>query len=154
MSTLKCFLGWSNFATNQFLAYCPLVGNWDVLKILKVHLIHETYRKPVQQTLDLWFCFLKNHAKYVVTQLLFFGQRSWGLFLKDLRSNPSPLSICTWILQFSSLKYRVWWTGFFPSLNWIFLPAVAWKIQVWNSLKIKFIKLNISNWTIAKIECR
>ena len=108
MSTLKCFLGWSNFATNQFLAYCPLVGNWDVLKILKVHLIHETYRKPVQQTLDLWFCFLKNHAKYVVTQLLFFGQRSWGLFLKDLRSNPSPLSICTWILQFSSLKYQVW----------------------------------------------
>ena len=24
-----------------------------------------------------------------------------------------PLTICTWFLQFSSLKYRVWWTGFF-----------------------------------------
>ena len=26
-----------------------------------------------------------------------------------------PLFICAWFLQFSSLKYRVWWTGFFPS---------------------------------------
>ena len=25
---------------------------------------------------------------------------------------PSPLSICTWFLQFSSLKYPVWWTWF------------------------------------------
>ena len=43
---------------------------------------------------------------------------------------------------------------FFPSLNWIFLPAVACKIQVWNRLKIQFIKLDISNWRIAKIKCR
>ena len=34
------------------------------------------------------------------------------------------LSICTWFLQFSSL------------MNWIFLPAVACNIQVWNRLKI------------------
>ena len=31
------------------------------------------------------------------------------------------------------LKYPVWWTGFFPSLNWIFLPDVACKIQVWKT---------------------
>ena len=43
---------------------------------------------------------------------------------------------------------------FFPSLKWIFLPAVACKIQVWNRLKIQFIKLDISNWRIAKIKCR
>ena len=53
-----------------------------------------------------------------------------------------PLSICTWFFEFSSLKYQVGWTGFFPSLNWNFLPAVACKIQVWNRLKIKFIKLD------------
>ena len=35
-------------------------------------------------------------------------------------------------------------------MNWIFLPAVACKIQVWNKLKIQFIKLDISNWRIAK----
>ena len=39
-------------------------------------------------------------------------------------------------------------------LHWIFLPAVACKIQVWSRLKIKFIKLDISNWRIAKIKCR
>ena len=35
-----------------------------------------------------------------------------------------------------------------------FSAAVACKIQVWNILKIKFIKLDISNWRIAKITCR
>ena len=30
------------------------------------------------------------------------------------------LSICTWFLPFSSLKFQVWWTGFFSSSNWIF----------------------------------
>ena len=39
-------------------------------------------------------------------------------------------------------------------LNWIFLPAVVCKIQVCNRLKIKFTKLDISNWRITKIECR
>ena len=54
-----------------------------------------------------------------------------------------PLSICTWFLKFSSLKqYQFWWTGFFPSLNRIFLPAVACK-EVWNRLKIEFIKLDM-----------
>jgi hypothetical protein len=43
---------------------------------------------------------------------------------------------------------------FFPIFNWIFLPALACKIQVRNQLKIKFIKLDISNWRIAKIKCR
>ena len=40
--------------------------------------------------------------------------------------------------------------NFFPSLNLIFLPVVACKIQVWNRPKIKFIKLDISKWRIAK----
>ena len=31
----------------------------------------------------------------------------------------------------------------FPSLNCIFLPAEACKIQIWKRLKIKFIKLDI-----------
>ena len=54
-------------------------------------------------------------------------------------------------LESSSLKYWVWLTGFFSSLNWIFLPAVACKNYVWNRLKVKFIKLDISKWRIAKI---
>ena len=28
-----------------------------------------------------------------------------------------PLSVCTWFLQFSSLKYRVWWTWFLVYLK-------------------------------------
>ena len=54
---------------------------------------------------------------------------------------PSALDFCrykVWNVKFDELD-------FFPSLNWIFLPAVACKIQVWNRLKIKFIKLDISN---------
>jgi hypothetical protein len=59
-------------------------------------------------------------------------------------------AVCTWFLQFSSLKCQVWLTWFFfPSLIWIFLPTIVCKIQVWNGLKIKFIKLEISNWKIA-----
>ena len=38
-------------------------------------------------------------------------------------------------------------------MNWIFLPPLAGKIQVWNRLKIKFIKLldTISNCINAKL---
>ena len=39
-----------------------------------------------------------------------------------------------WNIEFDELD-------FFPSFNWIFLPSVACKIQVWNKLTIKFI-----NW--------
>ena len=52
----------------------------------------------------------------------------FSVYLRKLTYGSFLLSIFTWFLQFSSLKYRVWWNGFFPSLNWIFLPAVACKI--------------------------
>ena len=64
--------------------------------------------------------------------------------------NLSALDFCNspvWNIEFDELD-------FFPSLNCIFLPPVACKIQVWNRLKIHFIELNISNWRIAKIKCR
>ena len=37
-------------------------------------------------------------------------------------------SICTGFFQFSSLKYLVWWTGFFSQFetNWIFFPVQTW----------------------------
>ena len=54
-----------------------------------------------------------------------------------LQYRPYPLSICTWCLTFCSLTFWVWWTVFFPSLNWIFACT-----QV---VKIKFIRLEISN---------
>ena len=44
-----------------------------------------------------------------------------------------------WNIKFDELD-------FFPSLNWNFLPAVACKIQVWNRLKIKFIKLDVPTY--------
>ena len=78
-----------------------------------------------------------------------------GLFFKRINIKTSSLSICTWFLQNSSLKYRVFdENDFFPSLNLIFTACVAYKIPVWNRPKIKFIKLNISNWNFAKIKCR
>ena len=59
----------------------------------------------------------------------------------------STLNFC----KSSSFRCQVWWTGFFfPSLKFIFLPAVACKIQVWNRQKINFIKLDVSNWRIEK----
>ena len=36
--------------------------------------------------------------------------KSW--WFSSSASHSIPLSICTWLLQFSSLKYPVWWTGF------------------------------------------
>ena len=40
-------------------------------------------------------------------------------------AHPLPLPICTGIFQFSTLKYRFWWTGFFSQFenNWIFFPV-------------------------------
>ena len=55
----------------------------------------------------------------------------------------SALDFCNfpfWNIEFDEVD-------FFPSLNWIFLPAVACKIQVWNRLKIQCIKHDISNWS-------
>ena len=57
----------------------------------------------------------------------------------------SALNFCNspvWNIDFDELD-------FFSILNWIFLSAVACIIRVWNRLKIKFIKLDISNWRIA-----
>ena len=40
--------------------------------------------------------------------------KNWGFKVDVSRKiKYIPLSICTWLLQISSLKYRVWWTGFF-----------------------------------------
>ena len=47
----------------------------------------------------------------------------WSTLYVYLWAN--PLSIWTGFFQFSSLKYRVWWTGFFSQFenNWIFFPV-------------------------------
>ena len=49
-------------------------------------------------------------------------------------------------LIFAILQFKI-----SSKMNWIFVLAVACKIQVWNRLKIQFIKLDISDWRIAKI---
>ena len=75
------------------------------------------------------------------TELIrFFGRnetkiiRLWDfLTFRYLTPYLSALDFC------NSLKYCVWCARYFPTLNWIFLPVVACKIQVWNRLKIQFI---------------
>ena len=52
-----------------------------------------------------------------------------------------------WNFQFDELI-------FFPSLNWIFTACVAFKNPVQTRKKIQFIKLEISNWRIWKIQFR
>ena len=59
---------------------------------------------------------------------LFLQGVHWNLF--KLKPDSHPLSICTWFLTFSSLKFQVWWIGFFPSFNWIFTAWVACKNPV------------------------
>ena len=73
----------------------------------------------------------------------------------ELRTpNPSIyLHLIFAILQFEILSLMNWIFCLY-SLKWIFLPIIACKIKVWNGLKIKFIKLDTSNWRIAKIKCR
>ena len=44
-----------------------------------------------------------------------------------------------------TLRSFYYYAFYHRGLNWNFLPAVACKIQVWYRIKIKFIKLHISN---------
>ena len=39
-------------------------------------------------------------------------------------------------------------------MNWIFSQIQTWILQATVGRKIQFIKLNISNWRIAKIKCK
>ena len=50
--------------------------------------------------------------------------------LREESKEAAPLFICTWILTFFSLKYRVWWTWFF--LVW------TWCLQTTQAMNIKF----------------
>ena len=55
--------------------------------------------------------------------------------IKNLKTkSPTPLSICNGFLKFFSLKYRVWWTGFFPMFE---LDFSACKIKVCNFKLVK-----------------
>ena len=64
--------------------------------------------------------------------------------------NSNPVSICNWFLQFSSLKYPDWWTCFLVN----FTGYSRQKNSLQTRKKIQFIKLDISNWRIAKIKFR
>ena len=56
------------------------------------------------------------------------------------------LSIFTWFLTFSSLKYKIWQTGFFSSFQWIFAGYTGSKNPVHQTRNLKL-------WT-SKIKCR
>ena len=50
------------------------------------------------------------------------------------------------IFQFEISSLMNW--IYFPSLIWIFLPAVACKIQVWNKLKTSLSNLILQTWAL------
>ena len=90
----------------------------------------------------------------IVGVFYFWQVKTWlhekeNLIFGQIRYYPIYLHLIFGIfqLEISSLD-------FISSLNWIFLPTVVCKIQVWNRQKIQFIKLDISKWRIAKIKCR
>ena len=56
--------------------------------------------------------------------------------------------------EFFGLKYTVWWTGFFPVWTGFFCLLFPVKPTFEIDQKFKFIKLDISNWRIVKIECK
>ena len=60
-----------------------------------------------------------------------------GQFCFFMNQSPYVSALGFWNSPVSNIKFDE--LDFFPSLNWIFLPAVACKIQVWNRLKIKFM---------------
>ena len=64
-------------------------------------------------------------------------------YLSELDFSNSPV----WNFQFDELD-------FFPSLNWIFVGYTGSKNPVQTGKKYQFIKLEISNWRIWKIQFR
>ena len=99
----------------------------------------------------LWLClFYFLHIVQCNGVLIEFAIMDFSLILVTEVRNPIPLSICTWFLQFSSLNYRVQWTGFFPKFE---LNFSASKIQVWNiklaksKIPVRVVKNVLSKWT-------
>ena len=97
----------------------------------------------------IWFCDVKGLSHQPMP-----WRNKWNktLFILTNPALTSYLHLIFAIFHFEISSLMNWifflvWTGFFCLL-------VVCKIQVWNRLKIKFIKLDISNWRIAKIECR
>ena len=78
---------------------------------------------------------LSNHTEHEISKELHMNAQTSYLSALDFCNSP------VWNIEFDELD-------FFPSSNWHFLPAC--KIQIWNRLKIKLVKLDISNWRIAK----
>ena len=82
----------------------------------------------------------KIHTTLRSEQLL---EKDWFLiamlFVQSSSNFKSHLIFAILQFEISSLKEL----DFFLSLNCIFLPAVACKIQVWNRQKIQFLKLDI-----------
>ena len=80
-------------------------------------------------------------------------------FCKKMREelympHSNPQSVCTWFLQFSSLKYPVWWTWFLVYFKLEFYRLQQAEKSSSLGKPPQFIKLDISSWRIAKIKCR
>jgi hypothetical protein len=74
------------------------------------------------------------------------GQKNYLLLIKC----SSPLSICTQFLQFSCLKYRVWWNGFLVYVKVEFYRLHQAEKSSSNLEKNPVHHFDISNWRIAK----
>ena len=79
--------------------------------------------------------------------------------LDMVRSSVTYLSQSPYLSALDFWQSLVWNSEFdelnsFPNLNWIFTACVVCKNPVQTKRKIQFIKLEISNWRMSKINCR
>ena len=126
---------WLGTPENQFLHFCSRLS-------VNNYFWHLMYKLFDQKRLQIIYKLIWHHKIFVeklyhrfwadITYTVFFLQKNGCLSECKPQCNKEklsfPLSICTRFLQFSSLNYWVWWTGYFSSLNWVFLPAVACRL--------------------------
>ena len=84
---------------------------------------------------------LSNHTEHEISKELHMNAQTSYLSALDFCNSP------VWNIEFDELD-------FFPSSNWIFVGYTGSKKPVQTGKKYQFIKLEISNWRIWKIQFR
>ena len=130
-------------------SFLPKGGRGAFICLSKCNAIHE--KRMIQKLFSHCIQRFALHQKPLVEQCKIKIYRKLNLiwkitkYVKEIDWNSLPIYVFTldfcnslvWSIKFDDLD-------FCHSLNRIFLPAVACKIQVWNRPKIKFTKLDIS----------
>ena len=101
MPILLYFAGPNRLSYNWYVS-CFLTEKTPLIPLTTIYLRNRDYL--LQRFLTVMIFFSKFHQIKVICMV------------KSTKSIPLSI-ICTGYFKFSSLKYRVWWTGFFPSLK-------------------------------------